>query len=457
MKRQGLFVAILSPLICCMTTNSHAQQTVTNFCPYANHLNSLACLVPDLTRTGTSNLAAINTTLAQVVGQLPLAVPVSGFILGIDAKTGVPVDINQNLGSVLTERGSTLGKRKLFLGFTYQHFVFQTIDGRKLNDLPTVFFDANSGLYGSDTASLSANVSQYTAIAAFGLTDRIDISATLPFQRVSIAAGHTLASVTDALGNSRTPTQSDCSSNPQNFPGQCPQSLGGSASGVGDLLLNIKGSIINHERSKLAMGMETRFPTGDAYNLLGSGAYGVRPYIVFSRYVNRLTPHVNVGYQWNGFSVLRINPCFFSSDTNVKKVCQNGSLPTLRLPDDIEYSGGADIGIVKKLSLVVDLVGQHFFNAPQVTRALPASQAGIPGVPLANPQGTASQMSNLNALNSSPTVGIANGNYDVVNLGLGLKWNPVQHLIISGNVLLKLNDNGLRSKYVPLVGISYKF
>ena len=31
------------------------------------------------------------------------------------------------------------------------------------------------------------------------------------------------------------------------------------------------------------------------------------------------------------------------------------------------------------------------------------------------------------------------------------------HLVITGNVMIKLNDGGLRAKYVPLAGVSYTF
>jgi hypothetical protein len=148
---------------------------------------------------------------------------------------------------------------------------------------------------------------------------------------------------------------------------------------------------------------------------------------------------VNVGYQWNGFSNLYPNP--------KAPPLANGAIPTLKLPSDFDYSAGADIGIVKRFTVVADLLGQHFFNAPRVTpavaaSALPASQA-IAGLPA--------------ALANTPTVGILNGAFDVDNLGLGIKLNPIGKLLVSANVLIKLNNGGLRSNYVPLAGVSYKF
>jgi hypothetical protein len=47
--------------------------------------------------------------------------------------------------------------------------------------------------------------------------------------------------------------------------------------------------------------------------------------------------------------------------------------------------------------------------------------------------------------------------FDEDNLAVGIKVNPFGKLVVSGNVLIKLNNAGLRANYVPLVGVSYKF
>lgn len=49
------------------------------------------------------------------------------------------------------------------------------------------------------------------------------------------------------------------------------------------------------------------------------------------------------------------------------------------------------------------------------------------------------------------------GSYDVNNLSVGLKANPVGHLLVSLNGLIKLNDGGVRARVVPLIGLSYSF
>jgi hypothetical protein len=435
MAKRALLMTVFLVFVFFPDANGQTQvPTIANFCPYKNHSKSLACLIPDLTRTAGTNLGTFNTTLAQVLGQLPIAVPVSGLALSFDRTLHIyVVSSAENLGSVLTERGDTIGRHKLFVGFSYQRFVFQSIDGTNLKNLPTVFtVEGNGGTtYGSAENSVSANINQYTAIAAFGLTDRIDLSLTLPFERVSVSAAE------------RNYLQYSSSGNPLGKPAQA-VSVPGTASGAGDLLLNVKGTVWKGEKVSLASGLEVRFPTGDEFNLLGSGAYGLNPYLVLSRR-GRLTPHANVGYQWNGFSNLYVNPCF-TKPLGSPSSCQSkysSSIPTLRLPSDLNYSAGVDIGIVKRLTFVADLLGQHYFNALRVTPAIPASHV-IANLPSA-------------VLRAQPTVGVRNGEYDNDNLGLGFKVNPVGHLVVYANVLIRLNQGGLRSDFVPLVGVSYKF
>jgi len=434
MAKRAFIAVLLFSLFGCLSAS--AQLPVPNVFPYSSHSKSLSCLIPDVTVTGTDkNLAGFNTAIAQVLGQLPLAAPVSGVVIGFNKKLAVPEDITENLGTILTERGNTVGKYKLFAGFTYQRFVFDTVDGSKLSNLPIVFSQAATGLQSQQVGyaqnALSANINQYTGIIAFGLTERIDVSAIVPFERISASGGYSnlLKAAVPLGGTCNYQTQNNVCGPTSQFASN---TVAGSASGFGDVILVVKGTVVSGERSKLAAGVETRFPTGDVFNLLGTGAYGVKPYVVFSRFWGRITPHANFGYQWNGFSVLRVNPA--------------GGF--LRLPDTLDYSAGADLGLVKrKLSVVADFVGQHYFNAPRITAAAPATgirpdTTGITGAL----KGT-----------TLKSIGVATSDYEVNNMSVGLKWSPKGNLIISANALLKLNDSGLRSKFVPLVGISYRF
>ena len=57
-----------------------------------------------------------------------------------------------------------------------------------------------------------------------------------------------------------------------------------SATGVGDLRL--RGKYVAwrdaKEKSAVAVGLDLRLPTGDAYKFLGSGTWGLRPFVIYS-------------------------------------------------------------------------------------------------------------------------------------------------------------------------------
>jgi hypothetical protein len=107
-----------------------------------------------------------------------------------------------------------------------------------------------------------------------------------------------------------------------------------------------------------------------------------------------------------------------------------------QLPNDIFYTAGANFEANKKLTLIADLLGQHFYDSPRL--ASPTVVA-VPGY------------------GNAPSVEPVTSGYTTTNLGLGLKGAAYKHLVVTGNLTIKLNNGGLRANVVPLVGLSYSF
>ena len=231
----------------------------------------------------------------------------------------------------MTERAETIGRHKLFVGLTYQRFTFNRIDGNDLKDVPIVFsFPSvdNPSVVTQTNNRINSTVNQYVGYATFGLTNRIDVSIAVPFERIS-------------LGVSSTGTEYSTTSSAQvAFREFVP----GSASGFGDVVLAAKGTAWHSERMGLALGAELRLPSGDALNFLGSGAVGIKPYMALSR-TGTVAPHLDLGYQWNGNSVLN----------------RNAAGNDQQLPTYFLYDFGADIRATERLTLVADFLGQEFF------------------------------------------------------------------------------------------------
>ncbi len=390
-----------------------------NQCPGFNAAKNtnLACeLATGLRATvqdqaGLSSLTSIYVTMGTQLSQLPIAAAASSSGITIGA-SGLPTVSTEGLGTILTQRGTTVGKHKFLLSFNFQRFVFQSVDGVDLKKMPFVFnsySDASGNkLFITDTSAISFRVNQYTTIATFGLTNKVDVAFILPFSQVGLDTGTqgTLISITPAT----TPAVTSTALTPN------PLALPGSATGLGDVRVNVKGSLLGSEsKNSLAIGGEIRFPTGDAANFLGTGAYGIKPYLIWSRR-GRVTPNVNIGYQWNGASILSFND---------------------NLPSSFLYSGGADVRATKRLTLTAELLGQYVIDAPRVK---------LVSVTIPNGVGTYQNATSYK------------GGYFSDNAAFGFKVNPFKGLILSSSALFKLDNNGLRQRHVvPLFGVAYRF
>lgn len=423
-----------------------------------------------------SSFGPINEAVGIQVSQLPVASPSSGisFVYDPALKTFSPSS-EESLGPILGQHAGTIGRNKLYVAFSFQYFNFNTIDGQNTAKLPAVFqhevfpppFPSpfitacpnTTGLAGTKydgnpcfvrdfiqtTNNINLTVHQYALYATYGITRHLDVSVEVPILNINMKT----TSTATIVPNSVAPPS-------PNFPGGVfhqfnaavvPSCAGaapclngtfsssGSATGIGDVLLRGKYELYHGERIGFAAGVDVRLPTGDEENFLGSGTVGVKPFGVVS-YRARVSPHAEIGYEKNGKSLLAGN--FVGTATNTK-----GSLP-----DRFVYTVGADVAIVKRLTGAFDFYGQRLFGVPQL---------------FSNPYTDLGHCSDiacttLTAGTTHPNLGVRTGvDYNILNASFGLKYRLLRNLVVSGNVLVKLDDNGLRSTTVPLVGASYNF
>jgi outer membrane putative beta-barrel porin/alpha-amylase len=514
------FLLILS--FCALSgVSTRAQQKISDVCPNSN---SLICALPEVygpsglqqgigplkAGAGTghlgghfessfiSSLGPLNAAVGSQLTLLPLGSPGSGLVYVYDPALKTFTASTEDLGPILSERANTTGRHKIRVGFSYQRFSFGTIDGASLHNLPASFVhiddpgangpqdstngvlvpagtnctvkpmnpgDSNMGICGfvrdriDTVTNINLGLNQYTASATFGLTSRIDISLAVPI----INVGMDVSSVATIINNSNT---GDHQFNPAKVP-SCPATpcfqgtFGNSrnATGIGDIVLRAKGVVWSGERAAVAVGADIRFPTGDEQNFLGSGTYGVTPFAVVS-YAARVSPHVNVGFQENGNSVLAgsiSQPLPVGPPANYTTP---GMLTKGHLPNQFLYSGGADVVLVKKrLAGTFDLLGQRVLNARRATVATQSflgacGPAGLAPVDSSNSNGYCNSPGpNV----SQPALTETKGSFNITNASLGAKVRISDKLVIFGNALIKLDDGGLRAKVVPLVGASLSF
>lgn len=370
------------------------------------------------------NFTQFGTALVGQLVSVPLPSPVGGFTYEFDSTLGVFQRTTQSFGPILADRAETIGARRIAVGFAFQRFSYDSVEGLDLDNVPAVFTHDDAELRGGredvvvTRNSIDAVVNQSTMFVTFGVTDRLDVSVAVPFvsthlKVVSDATIHRLGTTNPLTHFFR---QSD---------GEVGQrrifTASGSAAGMGDVLVRVKNNLGRWGTSAFAAGVNVRLPTGDEMNLLGAGSTGVQPFAVWSGTYNRVSPHLNLSYRWNGDSVLAGNPAMGES---------------ARFPDQVGYAAGAEFAVNPRLTVSFDLLGTYLIDAQRLR----------PGTFHA-----------LDGRSTFPNIGFSRESFNALNGSFGMKADLIQRLLLEVNLLFKIDENGLRDKVTPLIGVEYTF
>jgi hypothetical protein len=376
-----------------------------------------------------SNFTQFNIALASQLTSLPVPSPASGFTYQFDSSTGTFVRSTQSFGPILTDRAETIGRGRFAFGYNFQFFSFDKLEGIDLSRVPSVFTHDDFQLGGgradvvTTRSTINASVGQWTGALTYGLTDRLDVSVAVPLAHttlevVSAATIHRVG--TGSAQNVHFFRDPDATGG---FGSERTFEAGGSASGIGDVIVRVKAAAIREGHRGLAVGLDVRAPTGDERNLLGSGAPGVKPFLAYSASYHRVSPHVNLAYQWNGKSVL-------AGDT------ETGTKGDV--PDQLLYAGGVDVGVTDKFSMTADWLGRRLFDPPRV-RVQPFTARG--------PFGS----------QTFDDISFFRASFWSSSAALGFKANVSGRLLVDFNLRFSIDDNGLTDRVTPLIGIEYGF
>ena len=376
-----------------------------------------------------SNFGRFNIAIASQLSSLPLPSPASGFTYRFNPSTGTFTRSTQSFGPILADRAETIGRGKVLVGYSMQAFSFDSLDGVDLRHVPAVFTHDDYQLGGGRTDvvatanALEASVAQFTGLVTYGLGDRVDLSVAVPLLHtrlavVSNAVIHRFGTTSDsAVHFFEDETASNGIGDHRQF------AASGSATGIGDIVLRAKGTLLREGQRAFAAGVEVRLPSGDEDDLLGSGAWGVKPFAVMSFSYGRLSPHVNLGYQWNGSSLL--------AGSVTQRI-------TATLPDRLTMAAGVDAGLNDRLSVTVDWLADRVLDSPQLS---------LTSFEAVGPLGSG----------TFPDIVFTARSYFVHNGSAGMKMRIGEGVIANFNLRFNMGGNGLADNVTPLIGIEYAF
>ena len=107
---------------------------------------------------------------------------------------------------------------------------------------------------------------------------------------------------------------------------------------------------------------------------------------------------------------------------------------TAQLPNVFSYSAGADASVARWLGLSADYIGTSLLNAARLETS-----------------------TFQDVLGNNPTITTSVSTINQANISAGAKVRPFARFLVTGNVLFRLNSEGLHFKPSPLIGVSYTF
>ena len=380
-----------SLLLAAFITPAHAQQTTADVLSFL--LTNRTIITGDFDRDAQAAAATRDTIarfLVQEIATLPVSSSSGGFTYRLDRTLGTFIRSSDNFGPFYTERSLTAGLNRASFGIGYQSTHYDTIDGRDLRDGTLVSTAAilrgDTQPFDIETVSLRLRTDTMTVLGNYGVADRVDIGVAIPFVRLS-------------LQGERVDT----------YRGQAfVQATGSaSASGLGDIVARVKYNVLREGASGLAIGAETRLPTGDEDNLLGAGETSFTPRVIGSVEGGAVGFHGEFSYTVHGVS------------------------------EGFGYGAALTVAAAPRFTLIGELFGRRIDDLGQLTSTTVAHPrlVGVDTIRLTGSEETADR---------------------IVAVG-GFKWNVTGTWLITANVLRPITDVGLNASWVPTVTFDYSF
>lgn len=261
----------------------------------------------DAQRAANTLVDFLSTSIDITVSNTPLSTSTSGTTFRFEGIR--PIATATSAGPIFAERAQPLGRNRWFVGLDFMQMKFRRLRGIPLNALTFNYASRDvpdsaiggvgtlgSPSFENDIVAVQLAMDMDLLVASFsvsyGLAYGVDVGITVPFERLSIH-GSSFAQIVSSTGDSVHRFDPNTSPSTDGFTAL--QAGDGASTGIGDLESHLKINLAEGDRIGVALFASIRFPTGDATNFLGSGAFAGRGLGVVSGRFGNFNPHVNLG------------------------------------------------------------------------------------------------------------------------------------------------------------------
>jgi len=351
-------------------------------------------------------LAPVGEAFADTIGQaLPIAAASAGVTFTFDKETHAFERATDIFGQLYLERPRTIGRGRWNVHLDYAWIKIDDVGGQDLDDLadngPPILDPPSGALFTLPRFDMSLQVDQITTSVTYGITDDLDVNLAVPI----LASTFEIDAVARVVGSPRTQVDRQRSSK----------------TGVGDLRLRAKYRLLRRGWGELGTGLTLRFPTGNEENFQGSGSFQVGPALYAATREYSVHPAVRL----QGYANLGLD--FATADVG---------------RSDGRYGIGVDCAIAERLTLAAAFVAREPFQG--------IADAGAFDVVRVDPQ-TGRRV-------VAPVLGLSTGRASAYDLSFGGRVALWRGTVFGfANVLVQLNEGGLRTNAIPVVGLEAAF
>lgn len=384
-------LAVMAVLVAVSGGEAHAQGTISDVVAFL--MTNQAVPTEDFERDRAAAEAARDTVARALLVNLtsvPIATSSSGFVYRLNPELGTVQRATENFGAFFTERALTPGAGRASFGVTASTSEFTRLNGVELGDgsLITIAntFRDEPAPFDTESLTLDLRTSTLTVLASVGITDRLEIGGAVPFVRLTLDGERLNVYRGTPLIQARA---------------------SGTASGIADIALRAKYTLLSAPQGGLAAAAELRLPTGDEENLLGAGTASWRLLGVGSIDQGPLGLHGNAGIVRGGIS------------------------------DEFTFSGAVLVAVQPRVTISGEVFGRHVSELRDITLS-------------AEPHPTIVGVDTLRLLPGR------SGSTLVTALA-GIKWNVTSTLVLGGHIAWPLTERGLTAPITPTIALEYAF